>query len=105
MILCKMARDSAPARSVASKNGMDSLASVFFVVALVLYFVAYVRSVVAVSRDNAILGLICLLVPLAALIVVVRRWPESRRLVALWAIASLCLLVGVLLSPSAGARS
>ncbi|MDY3555216.1 hypothetical protein R5W24_004355 [Gemmata sp. JC717] len=83
---------------------MDSLASALFVVALLLYFVAYVRSVMAVFRDNVALGLICLFIPLAALIAVARRWPESRRLVALWAIASLCLLAAVLLSSSAGAR-
>lgn len=77
---------------------MESLGGLFVVVGSIVAGVGLVWAVVWIVRENPVLGILCLFVPLAALIVLVRRWPQSRKPLAFWGVGVAVFVCGLALS-------
>lgn len=73
---------------------MDSFGGLLVVGSLTAV-AGFLWAVVWVARENPVLGLLCLFVPLAAVIVLFRHWPQSRKPLAVWGAGLLLLCCGL----------
>jgi hypothetical protein len=79
---------------------MDTLGHALFFLGIGTLAVAAIWSFVVVFRENAVLGVLCLFLPLGLMVALMQWWPRTWRPLGIWLLGYVFFFCGLsMLSP------